>query len=81
MSSPPLVAWIAAHLDFIFLLVSLLFVAPFLQALSRAAVPSPPSPNLWPGGRFYCSAVAFAFTVVFVKSLVEAIEISNAAPT
>ena len=80
MNSPHLVAWIAAHLDFIILIISLLFVVPLLQALSRAAIPSPPPPSFWPAARFYCSFVAVALTVVFAKSLVEAIERSNAAP-
>jgi membrane glycosyltransferase len=72
--------WLVAHADVIILIVSLIFVAPFLQACARAAMPSPSTPSLWPSGRFYCSFVAVAFTVVFVKSLVEAIARSNAAP-
>ena len=73
-------SWLIAHADFIILLVSLIFVAPFLNAVAHAATPSPQSLNLWPNGRFYCSFVAVAFTVVFVKSLVDAIARSNAAP-
>ncbi|MFZ1991797.1 MAG: hypothetical protein WAW96_18730 [Alphaproteobacteria bacterium] len=80
MNSPNLVAWIATHLDFIILIVSLMFVAPFLNALARAATPTLPSVSLWPGARIFCSVVGVAFTVVFVKSLIAAIERSNAAP-
>jgi len=73
-------AWLAAHADFIILLIGLFFVAPLLHGLARAAIPSPSSPSLWPNGRLYCSLVAVAFTVVFMQSLVEAVARSNAAP-
>ncbi len=79
-STLALATWISAHADFIILLVGLLFVAPLLNTFQRRAIPSLPSSSLWPPARFYCQFVAVCFTIVFVKSLAEAIERSNAAP-
>jgi hypothetical protein len=80
MNSPDLAAWIAGHIDFIVLVVALLFIAPIIQGFARAAVPAPASPSLWPSGRFYCSIVAVAFTVVFVRSFVLALERHSVLP-
>ena len=74
MSASTLGTWIDAHLNFIIVVVCLLWVVPLLNAFQRQAIPSLPSTSLWPGARFYSSFVAVAFTIVFVQSLVHAIE-------
>lgn len=80
MSASTLGTWIDAHLNFIIIVVCLLWVVPLLNGFQRQAIPSLPSTSLWPGARFYSSFVAVAFTIVFVQSLVHAIERHSVLP-
>ncbi len=80
MDSSSLLSWLAAHLDFIIVVVALLWVVPFLKGFQHHAIPSLPPTSHWPGARFYCSIVAVAFTVLFVKSLVLAVERHSVLP-